>query len=137
MAAKPWMKTRPGRLAVAALAWTLLGCVFALPDLSSGVGRRHALLLSITIWWSWGIVTPLILWTDRQIPVSSKKLARRVVAHLLPSLLGTSVYVYVLGTVRAAVGIAEWNRLPSIWFLVDSLRGMFLWNWLIYWLIVG
>jgi two-component system LytT family sensor kinase len=137
MPGKQWMKTRPGHVALAALAWTILGCVFALPDLSAGSDWRHALLLSLTLWWSWGMVTPLILWADRQIPVSNKQLARRVLAHFLPSLLVTSVYVYLLGAVRAAFGIAEWNALPSIRFLVDALRGMFLWNWLNYWLILG
>jgi two-component system, LytTR family, sensor kinase len=137
MASKQWMKTRRGHIALAALAWTILGCVFALPDLSAGTDWRHALLLSLTIWWSWGMVTPLILWVDRQIPVSSKQLARRVLAHFLPSLLVTSVYVYLLGTVRAAFGLGEWNDLLSIRFLVDALRGLFLWNWLNYWLILG
>src|SRR5947209_20501055 len=127
MAAKPWMKTRPGRLAVAALAWTLLGCVFALPDLSSGARRGHALLFSLTLWWSWGIVTPLILWADRQIPVSSKQLGRRVLAHFLPSLLATCVYVYLLGAVRAAFGINDWKGVLSVKFLLDSLKGLFLW----------
>jgi two-component system LytT family sensor kinase len=108
-----------------------------LPDLSAGTGWRRALLFSLALWWSWGMVTPLILWADRQIPVSSKQLARRVLAHFLPSLLVTSVYVYLFGAVRAAFGIAEWNGLPSIRFLVDALRGMFLWNWLNYWLILG
>ena len=137
MAGKQWMKTRPGHGALAALAWTILGCVFALPDLSRGTDQRYALLLSLTLWWSWGLLTPLILWVDRQIPVSIKQLARRVLAHFLPSLLVTSVYVYLLGVLRAAFGIAEWNGLPSIRVLVDSLRGLFLWNWLIYWLILG
>ena len=136
-AGKPWMKTRLGHAALASLAWTVVGFVFALPGLSAGADRRHALLLSLTLWWSWGIVTPVILWTDRQIPLSSKQLARRVLAHFLPSLLVTSAYVYVLGTVRAAVGIAEWNGLASLRLLGDSLRGLFLWNWLIYWLILG
>jgi two-component system LytT family sensor kinase len=137
IAGKQWMKTRPGHVALAALAWTILGCVFALPDLSAGTDWRHALVLSLTLWWSWGMVTPLILWADRQIPVSSKQFARRVLAHFLPSLLVTSVYVYLLGVVRAAFGIDEWNALPRIRFLVDALRGMFLWNWLVYWLILG
>jgi two-component system LytT family sensor kinase len=136
VAAKAWMQTRPGRVALAALGWTILGCVFALPDLSAGTPWRHALLSSLTIWWSWGIVTPLILWADRQIPVSNKQLARRVLAHFLPSLLVTSVYVYVLGALRAAVGITEWDRLPSIRLLADA-RAMFLWDWLVYWLILG
>jgi two-component system, LytTR family, sensor kinase len=131
------MKTRPGHIALAALAWTILGCVFALPDLSSGTDRRHDLLLSLTLWWAWGMVTPLILWADRQIPVSRKQLARRVLAHFLPSLLVTCVYVYLLGALRAAFGIVEWNGLHRIGFLVDALGGMFLWNWLVYWLILG
>src|SRR3954451_13719766 len=137
MPGKQWMKTRSSHVAIAALAWTILGCVFALPDLSSGTDWRRALLLSLTLWWSWGIVTPLILWTDSQIPVSIKQLARRILAHILPSLFVTSVYVYVLGAVRATFGIAEWNGVLSIRFLLDALRGLFLWNWLIYWLILG
>ncbi len=137
MVGKQWMKTRPGHVALAALAWTVLGCVFALPDLSAGTDWRHALLLSLTLWWSWGMVTPLILWVDSQIPVSSKQLTRRVLAHFLPSLLVTSVYVYLLGTVRAAFGIGDWSGLRSISFLVNALRGLFLWNWLNYWLILG
>jgi signal transduction histidine kinase len=137
MVGKQWMRTRWGRIVLAALAWTILGCVFSLPDLANGTEKHHALLLSLTLWWSWGMVTPLILWLDRKIPVSSKQPGRRVLAHLLPSLLVTSMYVYVLGAVRAAVGIGEWNGLLSSKILVDSLRGLFLWNWLIYWLILG
>jgi two-component system, LytTR family, sensor kinase len=137
MAGTQWMKTRPGQVVVAALAWTILGCVFALPDLTAGAHRRHALLLSLTLWWSWGMVTPLILWVDRKLPVSSKQFARRVIAHLLPSLLVTSVYVYLLGALRAAFGIDEWNGLPGIRLLVEALQGLFLWNWLVYWLILG
>jgi len=83
------------------------------------------------------MVTPLILWADRRIPVSSKSFDRRVLAHLLPSLLVTSLYVYLLGAVRAAFGIREWNGLVSIRFFADALQGLFLWNWLIYWLILG
>jgi hypothetical protein len=136
MAGKQWMKTRPGHIALAALAWTLLGVVFALPDLSAPAGRRYALLMSLTLWWSWGIVTPFILWADRQIPVSNKQFVRRVLAHLLPSLLVTAVYVYLLGIVRATFGMVPWHRLPSIRYLTDG-RGLVLWNWLIYWLILG
>ena len=137
MAGKQWMKTRPARIALTALAWTILGCLFALPDLSSGADRRHALLLSLTLWWSWGMVTPLIFWVDRKIPVSRKQLARRVLAHFLPSLLVTAGYVYLLGAVRAVFGIGEWKGLATIRLLGDSLRGMYLWNWLDYWLILG
>ena len=137
LAGKLWMKTPLGRFALAALAWTIVGCVFALPDLSVGKNSRRALLLSLTLWWCWGIVTPLIVWVDRRIPVSSRRFGRRVLAHLLPSLLVTSMYVYLLGAIRAAFGIGEWTGLLSITLLFDSLRGLFVWNWLNYWLILG
>ncbi len=131
------MRTGPGRAVLAALAWTILGCVFALPSLSSGGDRREGLLFSLTLWWSWGLIAPLILWVDRQIPVSRKHLARRVLAHILPSLLLTSLHAYVLGAIRAAAGIEQWNRVANFRFLLDTLGGMFVWNWLIYWLILG
>jgi two-component system LytT family sensor kinase len=134
---KHWVKTRPGQVVLAALAWTIFGCLFALPDLSTRNDWRHGLLLSLTLWWSWAIVTPLILWADRRIPVSNKQLAQRVLAHLLLSVLVTCVYVYLLGAMRAAFGLIAWSGLPTIRFLLDALRGMFLWNWLNYWLIVG
>ena len=68
MTGKQWIATRPGRIVIAALAWTIPGCLFALPDLSAGADRRQALLLSLSLWWSWGLATPLILWVDRRIP---------------------------------------------------------------------
>jgi hypothetical protein len=39
MAGKHWLKTRAREAALAALAWTVFGCVFALPDLSTGDNR--------------------------------------------------------------------------------------------------
>ena len=110
-----------------------LPCPISLP---APVGARLCFFL-LLLWWCWGMLTPLILWADRQIPVSSKQLARRVLAHVLPSLLVTCAYVYLLGAVRAAFGVSEWNGLLNIGFLTAALRGMFLWNWLDYWLILG
>src|SRR6201996_1616547 len=131
-----WRKTRPGRVALSAVAWTSLGCVFALPDLATSQNRRHSLLLSLTLWWSWGLLTPLIVWADRRIPLSNKLLARRVLVHLLLSVLVTCVYVYLLGTMRAAFGMNAWSGLPTVGYLLAALRGMILWNCLNDWLIV-
>ena len=46
MAAKHWLKTRPREAALAALAWTVLGCVFALPDLTLATTGSNAALFS-------------------------------------------------------------------------------------------
>lgn len=125
MTGKQWIATRSSRIVIAALAWTIPGCLFALPDLSAGADRRQALLLSLSLWWSWGLVTPLILWVDRRIPVSHRQLAGRVLAHIIPSLLVTAAYPYLLGVMRAPMRVS------------DSMGGMFFWNWLVYWLILG
>ena len=111
--------------------------MFALPSLSAGDGWREALLDPVSEWWSWGLLTPLICWADRRMPFSGKQLGRRISAHLLPSLCATSIYLYVYSAVRAALGIREWSAVFSADVFVGALGGMFLWNWLVYWLILG
>ncbi len=124
------------RFVVAALAWTAIGAVFALPNLASGDWKR-SVLGSFTQWWSWGLMTPLILAFDRRLPFSERQLPRRMATHLLPSLLFTSVYVYVFAAVLALFGLRNWSVLLHTQIIVGALRGMFLWSWLVYWLILG
>jgi len=57
------MKNRWAPWAGTILLWSALGVLFALPGLSSSNWSRM-LLGSLTQWWSWGLVTPLILWID-------------------------------------------------------------------------
>ena len=137
IAGKEWIETRPGRSVLAVLAWTILGCLFAWPDLSVGIDWRRALLVSLAQWWSWGILTPVTVWADRRLPFSSKQLAQRLSAHLLLSLLVTSAYIYFVAAVRAAMGIGAWSALLNTQVFVSALKGMFLWSWLVYWLIFG
>ncbi len=131
------LKTWMGRGLLAALAWSVIGFVFALPSLSSGGNWRQSLLASLAQWWSWGLVTPLILAADRRLPFSDKQLPRRVIAHLLPSLLFTAAYIYVFAGVRVLFGIGAWSALLDGKILRGALRGMFLWSWLVYRLIFG
>ena len=109
--------------------------VFALPGISNGSGARRALLGSLAQWWSWGLVTPLILWIDRRLPFSERQLPQRVLAHLLPSLLLTCAYIYVFGAVLSVLGMETWSALLNSQMLIAALRGMFLWSWLVYWMI--
>jgi two-component system LytT family sensor kinase len=123
------------RVLLASSAWTAVGCVFALPSLAAGAGHK-ALLASLAQWWSWGLVAPLIIAVDRRLPFSGRQLGRRMAAHLLPSLLFTAAYAYVFAVLLALFGLQPWSALPSKFFL-NVLRGMFLWSWLVYWLILG
>jgi len=129
-------RTWAGRLLLTALAWTAIGIVFALPGLSSGAGWR-VLLGSLAQWWSWGLVASLIVAADRRLPFSDKQLPRRIAAHLLFSLPVTAAYFYVFATVLALMGLEAWSLVLSTQALRGALRGMFLWSWLVYWLIVG
>lgn len=126
-----------GRVAIAAGAWTAVGVLFALPAILSGTGGRPNLLASLAQWWSWGLVAPLIVAVDRRLPSSDKQLARRLLLHLLLSVPLTAVYVYVYAAMQALVGVGTWRAAYDLQTLVGALRGMFLWSWLVYWLIVG
>jgi signal transduction histidine kinase len=133
---KPMLKTRTGHWLLAALSWTVLGCLFALPSLSTGAGRM-ALFGSLAQWWSWGLIAPFILAFDRRLPLTRKQLPFRVLAQLVPSFLFTSAYMYLFAAVRAAMGIGKWDVLFNLQLLINALRTMFLWSWLVYWLILG
>src|SRR3954453_9851723 len=109
----PVPATRTMRFILAALIWSAIGCLFALPSLSAPGSWRASLLSSLAQWWSWGLVTPLIVTADRRLPFSDKQLSRRLIAHLLPSLLFTAAYIYVFAAVRAALGLGPWSALFS------------------------
>ena len=135
--AHAWFRTRTGRTVLAAAAWTAIGLVFALPGVSAGPDWRRAVLGSLAQWWSWGLVAPLIVAADRLLPSSDKQLARRILLHFLLSLPITAAYIYVFAAVLALLGIESWRTAYDPQTLLMALRGMFLWSWLVYWLIVG
>src|SRR2546421_12463257 len=104
------MKNRWVRWTAAILLWSTLGVLFALPNLSSSNWSR-TLLGSLAQWWSWGLVTPLILWTDTRLPFKKNQLGMRILAHLLASVALTILYLYVFTAMRAFVGLGAWSVL--------------------------
>jgi two-component system, LytTR family, sensor kinase len=125
------------RVALAALGWTALGVVFALPSLANAGTRWPNFVPSFAQWWSWGLVAALIVWVDRRLPLSDRQLPQRIVLHLVLSLPLTAVYVYLLAAMTALLGLGSWRAAYDPQTLLSSLRGMFLWSWLVYWLILG
>src|SRR5688500_9759341 len=99
------------RFVIALLAWTFIGVFFALPTLGGNAGWQGPLLSSVAHWWSWGLMTPLILFCDARLPFSEKLLARRLLAHLPLSFLLTAVFVYVAAGMRALFGLGAWAAL--------------------------
>jgi hypothetical protein len=98
------MKNRWAPWIAALLLWSTLGVLFALPALSSGNWSR-VLLGSLAQWWSWGLVAPLIFWTDAQLPFKENQLAKRIVAYLLASVPLTLLYFYVVIALQVSLGL--------------------------------
>lgn len=134
-------KTWVGRSLLAAIFWTLLSVFFALPSLVRGHGITYngfdSVRGSFAWWWSWGLITPFILALDRRLPFSGKQIARRILALLLASMIFTVAYRYVNAAACAALAIGSWNALRFSKIFSLSNFDDSLWNWLVYWVIVG
>jgi len=130
------MKNRWAPWIVAILLWSTLGVLFALPGLSSSNWGR-ALLGSLAQWWSWGLVTPLIFWTDARLPFKENQLGMRILAHLLASVALTILYFYVFMAMRALLGLGAWSVLADTRSLSTAFRQGLLWSWVVYWVIFG
>jgi len=130
------MRNRWARWIVAILFWSALGVLFALPGISSPHWNRQ-LLWSLTFWWAWGVVTPLIIWIDARLPFQEKQLGLRVLAHLPVSIVVTLIYSYLLNAMGAAVGLTGWSSLGAGGFLASVSNGSMLGRWLVYSVIFG
>ena len=124
------------RLVAAALLWSIVGLLFALPSFSSP-NWRQSLLGSLAQWWAWGLITPLIFWADARLPFKEKQLGMRILTHLLVSVALTILYFYVFISMRALVGLNGWDTLGGARFLVTAFHQGLLWSWLVYWVIFG
>jgi len=130
------MKNRWTHWIAAILLWSALGVLFALPGLSSRSWSR-TLLGSLAQWWSWGLITPLIFWTDARLPFKEKQLGMRVLAHLLASVPLTLLYFYVSIAANVLLGLAKWSVLAHPLSLLNLNAFGLLWSWVVYWVIFG
>jgi two-component system, LytTR family, sensor kinase len=90
---------------------------------------------SLAQWWSWGMVTPLIFWTDAGLPFKENQLGMRILAHLLASVPLTILYFYVVIAVRVFLGLETWSALAHPLSLLNAFG--LLWSWVVYWVIFG
>ena len=128
------MKNRWVRWIAAILLWSTLGVLFALPGIRSR-SWSPALLSSLAQWWSWGLITLLIVRTDARLPFKENQLGMRVLAHLLASLPLTFLYFYVVIAVSVFLGLAKWSALAHPLSVLNTFG--LLWSWVVYWVIFG
>ena len=126
-----------GRAALLAALWTVVGVIFALPNIGNSGSTLLELASSFTQWWAWGLITPLVVAADRRLPFSDRQVGRRLAAHVVLSLAFTVLYVYLSATLRAALHLAPWTGVFTLQLITNALGGMYLWGWLIYWVILG
>src|SRR3984957_13224571 len=129
-------RRRGGRILFAAVLWTSIGLMFALPNL--GMRPPRVIVLSaLAMWWSWGLLAFGIIAVDARLPFSAVQLRRRIAAHVVLSVLFTSLVVYAFNAMLTLFGLQDWSTIRNPHLFANALRGMFLWNLLIYWVIAG
>jgi two-component system LytT family sensor kinase len=128
------MKNRWGYGITAIVLWSTLGVLFALPGLSSSNWSR-TLIASMAEWWSWGLVAPVIYWTDTRLPFKENQLGMRILAHLLASVPLTFFHFYVVVVAGVFLGLVEWRALAHPLSLLSTFA--LLWSWIVYWVIFG
>jgi hypothetical protein len=121
----------PGRTVLTLLCASVIGVIFVLP-IWSVMGWKQ----TMTQWWAWGLMAPLIFWADQLLPISGRQFGRRAVAHIPLSVVFTSLYIYVFFVLRAVVEDIKWDAL-SPGHMMKMAPDWFIWSILIYWMIVG
>ncbi len=115
--------------------WTAVGLVFALPRLEPGADWHQPLLGSLAEWWSWGVMTPLIVALNERLPVDGKPWFVRLPPQAALGVGVTILYVYVDTVLTAVLQRRPIPDLASGRLLLDALRGIFLWAMIVYVLI--
>jgi len=119
------------------LFWTMVGLIFVLPRLASGEPLRHSILISMAAWWSWGLLSPLIVAVDRWLALGHKQPMRRFVGHLVVGPLVTLIFIYLYACMAAVLKAGPWPTLIDRELFATASQGEFLWYLLVYYLIAG
>ncbi|HYO82170.1 MAG TPA: histidine kinase [Bryobacteraceae bacterium] len=126
------------RTAAASLVgWTAMGVLFALPQLARSTEWQDVLRTSLAEWWSWGLITMVIVAIDRRLPLSDRQIGWRLICHVPLSVVLTILFAYTATAMRALLGVGSFAMVADSGILVRGLQGMLLWSLLVYWLILG
>jgi two-component system LytT family sensor kinase len=118
-------------------AWTAVGVIFAMPRFASTTVWWPLLRSSLAEWWAWGLLVPMIVAIDRRLPIAVNSLRTRLAVHIAIGLLATLVYSYLSAVLQAILSVMSWSDAVGFGPLHEALKGGFLWNLLVYLLVVG
>jgi signal transduction histidine kinase len=115
---------------LAALFWTALGVFFSSQLYLAGLPWGTALLFTMPRWYSWGLLTPAVFWTDRRLG-RGRSLARRVLLHVPLGVAWTTFAILIRLATRPLRGS------PPPLNLAEYFLERFYWDLLIYAVIAG
>lgn len=108
-----------------------------MPRLASTGAWWFVLRSSLAQWWAWGLLVPLIVAIDRRLPIAVNSLGTRLGVHIAIGLPTTLVYSYASAMLQAILGTKSWGGAVGFGPLHAAVEGGFLWNLLVYLLVVG
>jgi two-component system, LytTR family, sensor kinase len=129
--------SRPRLVLISLAAWTGIGVVFAAPRFASSTAWWSVLRSSLSEWWAWGLMVPVIIAIDRRLPIAVNRPGTRLAVHLAIGLPVAFVYSYVSAMLQALLGVMPWPRAFGVAPLQETVKGGFLWNLVVYLLVVG
>jgi two-component system, LytTR family, sensor kinase len=129
--------SRPRLVLISLAAWTGIGIVFAAPRFALSTAWWSVLRSSLGEWWAWGLMVPVIIAMDRRLPIAVNRPGTRLAVHLAIGLPVAFANSYVRAMLQAMLGVMPWSSAFGLAPLQEAMKGGFLWNLVVYLLVVG
>src|ERR1700712_1585528 len=88
------IRKRLRSISLAFLFWTAIGLVFALSRTGTGQSAWGVVLPALIEWWTWGVLTPLIIALDRRLPFYGERSLKHLLMHLVLGPLWILVFTF-------------------------------------------
>ncbi|MBG6116531.1 MULTISPECIES: sensor histidine kinase [unclassified Sphingobium] len=133
--APPWRGTRRTMILsmiVTILIWTVVGLFQAVPEVFNGFEWRLFVSHMIDAW-TWALLTPAVLLTDRKLKSSQQNAAKLFLIYLSLSIPFTLIHTYLTGLFLYPIPDIHWNPLREAQFGIYFFLG----GWMTYCAFVG
>lgn len=139
MLSKIPFEKRSVRWIAGSLFWTVIVLFYSakLPRMGQEASFGDTVRRAMSQWYVWGLLAPVIIAVDRRLPVARDAIGKRVLWHIPLSFVFTAIYVYASTFAGMILDGEAGAFAPSFEILQNSWRGMFHWQILVYWVIIG
>ena len=122
--------------------WTLLVLVNSLkregPVIrGTDISWIESLKIAVSVWYSWALLAPVILWVDRKLPLRKDALVQRFLAHVPLSFVFITAYTYLSHAISVLIETPEQTAWLAGPVVSNALRATTRSSNMIYWVIVA